>query len=1225
MTRRASPQGDVGGRTDLARAVRGGAALALCVSVLALASPGAGRAEAPTAFGALLEAMDRGDPAAATLAMSDAAALALTLPWRIGEGPSAAEALRLLASRLEALSAGRGKAGRRPWVPGEAALALGRLRPALGGESGEVARARQRLAELAGVPPRGAVLGPFGGAKPEGRAPGAAPTAVGVFGETAWRAFDGAASPDGLPVGDLLARSGDVHAWLVFDVEVAKPVNATLLLGSNGPLAVEVDGASVLTSDAERSASDWQHGVGLRLGPGRHRLTVGVGHPVEAPALRLRLVDGSGRLPASARWVPFDPGAALGSATVVAVEDPLPALARDAGRLAAFRARFPGPDDRAAVSAGDPRDCDGADACMRVAEALTPVDAGRARIALERAATRGHVPALASLIVLTEARGLVADADRFARALSALAPDHPAVRAHRALRLLEYGGGAGALEVLRSHPAADVNPRLASLVATLEERRGDMVAAAAAWERVMVLRGGASEPLQRAVFGALKAGRRDAARRAAAAARAFRPCALDPWLLEARVDAAVLPVAAIVDRLSALTALHGDDANLHALLGRLALLDADRTAAVAAFDRALALTPQDRALAEHRRALVADRPAGDGFFAPRDAIVAAGAAAPPAAEGALYLTDRRLVRVFDSGLASTFHQYAVRIDSDHAAERFAEQTFPFTPGEDRVELLEVEVLRGGERLRPEWVSDRKAPGKTGGVYTLTAFRVARLPPLRPGDIVHVQTRHDEIGERNLFGDFFGVFAPLSAPWPKRDVSVVIDAPATRRLAHTSSGTGLVGSETEEPDGRRRLSFTAAELPAVVVEPDMPGYGDVGAWVNVSTFGDWVEMVGWYRRLIAPQLEVTEALRRTTRDLVAGLGTTQAKVRAVHAWVLANTRYVGIEFGIHGFKPYHVAEVVRRGYGDCKDKAGLLVAMLREVGVPAEFVLVRTRDYGRLGQHPATLWAFNHAIAYVPELDLYLDATAERSGLGELPDLDQGAQMLRFDPWSGTPPVLGEIPMQTATDNRVESRTRWALDARGEARAGIEEVAFGTSAARLRHIFHDPSRRLQVLGEMFSSQHSGAQVVSATFDGLDGLGVPVAVRAVVEIPGRAQRAGAVWRIPVSTSPGRLLQRWGTLASRTQPLVLRALEEERIEEHFVLPEGAEVVSTPADRTLETPFGAFAMTVRRTENPREVVVAMTVRPTMWWIPPDAYPAWRAFASEIARAEGEAIIARW
>src|SRR4029079_1904765 len=133
----------------------------------------------------------------------------------------------------------------------------------------------------------------------------------------------------------------------------------------------------------------------------------------------------------------------------------------------------------------------------------------------------------------------------------------------------------------------------------------------------------------------------------------------------------------------------------------------------------------------------------------------------------------------------------------------------------------------------------------------------------------------------------------------------------------------------------------------------------------------------------------DEVRRTARGLVKRGMTDAERARAVYDFVVSSTRYVGLELGIHGYKPDKGTHVHARRFGDCKDKAALTIALLREVGAPAELVLVRTRRGGQLAPEPASLAIFDHAIVYVPKLDRYLDGTAEFSGLAELPAQDQG--------------------------------------------------------------------------------------------------------------------------------------------------------------------------------------------------------------------------------------------
>ena len=55
------------------------------------------------------------------------------------------------------------------------------------------------------------------------------------------------------------------------------------------------------------------------------------------------------------------------------------------------------------------------------------------------------------------------------------------------------------------------------------------------------------------------------------------------------------------------------------------------------------------------------------------------------------------------------------------------------------------------------------------------------------------------------------------------------------------------------------------------------------------------------------------------------------IEAITRWLHRQVRYTGIELGDASIVPWSPAEVVKRGFGDCKDKATLLVALLRQAG------------------------------------------------------------------------------------------------------------------------------------------------------------------------------------------------------------------------------------------------------------------------------------------------------
>ena len=1216
---------------------------------LALATSPARAAETEAErFATLLTRLGSPDPALAITALWEAVEVAPL----VDGGPQ-----RLTASLEKAQSS------KTAFLAGEARLGLARLgllRADLGDH-----------AERAGALHLGHLLGPFSGPGP-GPAPEAAlPSPIqapedvtrfeaadheGKHGPTRWRPFSGASRLGPLLVEDMLPSSGDLHAFVTSVIEVERRGSATLVIGSNGPVAVWVDGTLRYEWDGERPLTDWQAALPLDLLPGRHGVLIRVGHRSAAPELTVRLVDGRGLLPVGMRWSAVGPGdvvrdgplaATTASTTGATPVSPLEKAARSVtsrARLAGFIVRE-SPAER--VGARALEEAIGAASSAEKAELhyllgrAERADMSRAKAAYLEAdrLAKGHAQALAALMLLADRVGLAAESDAHARRLAAISPRHPAVLSHEAVRRLEHADAGAALPVIGQDPRLPYNARLTSTLATLQERVGRIPEAADAFARLALLTAGGSEPVQRAVTLWRRGGRPDKALELVEAARKLRPHALDLHLLQARTLATLArpdALAAAVATLDGVREFHAQSPALEEARGRLLLLAGERGKAIEAFDRALALAPQDRDLADYRRVLLSERGLAERWAEPLSGLIARRDAAikkapEPRQAGARSIFERVVTQVFPSGLASQFRQMAIRIDVPAAAERYETMAFPFTPGEDRLEVLEAEVIRAdGTRLRPELVGEQRDQGKSEGVYTLTAYRVVRFPPLLPGDVVHIQTRKDEIGSRNLFGDFFGVFFPISSDLDKAFVEAIVEAPATRTLHYHVAG--LPEPKVERDGELQRLTFRAEDHPALVIEPNMPGYGDVGAWVSVSTFSSWEALTTWYRQLVLPQLEVPDDLATLARQLVSGPPESdptrelERKVALIHGWVVEKTRYVGIEFGIHGFKPYKVSEIVKRGYGDCKDKASLLIALLRTVGVPAELVLVRTRDLGGLTGTPATLWAFNHAIAYIPGLDLYLDATAETSGLRELPDLDQDALVLRLDPWSNAPPTIARIPMQPPEENRVSAKARYVLEANGDAVVSLEEIISGSSAGRIRGRFQDPTRRDAAIAQLLASQHPGTELIDAEYDNVDRIGKPVTIRARASMPRLATRSGNTLEIPTAFEPGMKLRQMAPLTSRKQPLIVTARELEENTDIYELPAGATVSDLPAPVTLETPFATYKRTFEVEtpsapgERPR-IVARHHWRLDIDRIAPSDYPAYRRLLEGIARAEGARI----
>jgi transglutaminase-like putative cysteine protease len=172
-------------------------------------------------------------------------------------------------------------------------------------------------------------------------------------------------------------------------------------------------------------------------------------------------------------------------------------------------------------------------------------------------------------------------------------------------------------------------------------------------------------------------------------------------------------------------------------------------------------------------------------------------------------------------------------------------------------------------------------------------------------------------------------------------------------------------------------------------------------------------------------DVQPMLSRIDLKNATRMETIQKLVGALHR----NVRYTGVEFGESALIPQFPAETLKRKYGDCKDKAALLVTLLRAAGIDAKLALLFTGPGQDVNPELPGMGAFDHAIVYVPAKDsapeLWIDATAQYSRVGSLPEMDYGRWALVVDPATS---ALKKIPELTSAQNvHIETREVFLAD------------------------------------------------------------------------------------------------------------------------------------------------------------------------------------------------------
>jgi len=482
-----------------------------------------------------------------------------------------------------------------------------------------------------------------------------------------------------------------------------------------------------------------------------------------------------------------------------------------------------------------------------------------------------------------------------------------------------------------------------------------------------------------------------------------------------------------------------------------------------------------------------------------------------------------------------------------------------------------------------------------------------------------------VAPENLLSDYFGEVVPFVDTARKERMDYVLLAPASRPI-HASDPAlpGVSRSVKELPGGLREYRWTATDLPRLVLEPGMPGSSESAASVHVSTYASWDDVARFYEGLVREQLRPGPGVRAAAARIVAevrarpenaGLGEPGIRreiVKAVYEEVVTSTRYVGLEFGIHGFKPYPVEQVLTRRFGDCKDKASLMHALLEAAGIDSRIVLLRMRRLGNLPPAPASLAVFNHAILYVPELDLWLDGTATGSGSRELPSEDRGATVLVVNP--GAPPTFRTIPEAVPGDDRVATDLRGTLATDGSATAEGSIAVAGVQAPDFRRGYRSESGRRASLERSFARTFPGLRVESVETNDLSRIEDDVTVRFRVTVPRLARPENGGLALAPFGQGQSWMESWAPASTRRHDLILQSPFENRFALRWELPAGMVPAALPAPERGEGPFGSWSVSLRMEGG--ALVAQGSLRVSSRRISAADYPAFREFLAGVDRA---------
>lgn len=501
-------------------------------------------------------------------------------------------------------------------------------------------------------------------------------------------------------------------------------------------------------------------------------------------------------------------------------------------------------------------------------------------------------------------------------------------------------------------------------------------------------------------------------------------------------------------------------------------------------------------------------------------------------------------------------------------------SIPFAPEYERVQLHWIRIHRGQEQFDRTTTSNirylQREQDLERGMYSGRVTASILIDDVRVGDTVDIA--YTVAGRNPVFGEKAFGLSPWEQGAPTLRRRVVLSYPAGRKVAWRVVGDrpmpALTPTETTQA-GIRRITFDEQPLRGLPSEAmTAPDFFST-RFVQFSEFADWSDVAGWAIPLFEtapPQGSEFQSVVNRIRQLptehdrtVAALEFTQSQIR-----------YFSVSLGESSHRPTAPDEVLRRRYGDCKDKSLLLIALLRELGVESKPVLLKLGRRAGLDKTLPSPQFFDHVIvqAMVGGKPYFLDPTwlGQYGRLDRMGQIHEGAQILVV---ARETAALSQLPADTTGAMADEISERGKLARFGEeGELEVRRVWHGAGAERLRVLFERAPREqiIKFVGDSLERRYPGAKLIGAPVIKDDRAGNEFSILASYKIPRLATEVEGSWVVAFTPENLQNVVVASPSANRTTPMRIPGFPfHGKYDVEIIFPEQVSVSIDPRSQTI------------------------------------------------------------
>jgi hypothetical protein len=355
-------------------------------------------------------------------------------------------------------------------------------------------------------------------------------------------------------------------------------------------------------------------------------------------------------------------------------------------------------------------------------------------------------------------------------------------------------------------------------------------------------------------------------------------------------------------------------------------------------------------------------------------IKEAGCSADHDGASTVVIFDTTKVKMMETGLSHVNNHTLIKVLTEKGAVDLRYQTFNYDTLSAYVEIKGANIYKKDGRvihLDQTDIHDYQAPARM--IYWGARDRMVAFGRLEVGDAIEIKMYkkgfsyallYDEEDERYIppmRGHFYDI-VPFYSSIPVLSKYYEVSIPAEKKLQFEVYN-GEVQSSLMFAGDRTIYLWSKEDIQPYEREPHMVSPSDEYTKLLMSTAEDWQAKSTWFYGVNEDfgSFEYTPEIKAKTMEIIKGAKNDMEKIERLTHWVAEEIRYSGLSMGKGEGYTLHKGEMnFADRCGVCKDKAGMLVTMLRAAGF--ESWAAMTMAGSRIDRIPAD--QFNHSVTVV---------------------------------------------------------------------------------------------------------------------------------------------------------------------------------------------------------------------------------------------------------------------